>query len=266
MRSLVRPACFLGLLGGAGCFNRAESDPAPVVACDPPAEAECEICADPEGPCSIDPACACECVWTPGELGRPWWLDAPPADCVEDPFHDPIEAYDDCRENPEGSTPEQCGAPSTGAVICEGNGFSNVSRRTQLCLSASDCPGGMVCVVDGVPGDVDPQVYFSGACEVACDGRNPAECVRCDMGCNVDVGICQPREWPPPIPEPCVGDCQCSDGVCLGGYCNNETGLAARGLCGPGGDCPCNGGTCDGECCVLPGGEIAGYDNPACQP
>lgn len=216
----------------------------------------------PDGPFTVE--CACPGAWSPGALPTPWWLASPPSSCVPSVTHDPTHAYDDCAPIPYGYTAGQCGAPKSGAIVCK-KLADEVGRRTVTCLTDADCPSTMLCVSpEGRPEPFDPTLYSeSGTCEKTCTGSgSPAECVRCDMYCHADLGVCLSTP-PPPPPTPCVADCQCT-GVCVGGVCNNDSPAPRLGICGA--DCPCNGGVCEGECCVLPDSTIATVGSPACTP
>lgn len=220
------------------------------------------LCLGAEGPCYSNPATECQGVWSTAPLALPDW--ASQTECLQGLAHTPAQYYDDCAFDQEKRTPEHCGAPSRGATVCQPNGTSDVGRRTQTCVRRTDCPAGMACVLEGAPVEAVPRGYWSGICERQCTGTTPGECLRCDMECDVEKKICRQRRPDPGPQKTCVSDCQCPDGICDQGRCNNETGAARWGLCGPGGDCACNGGTCIGECCHLPDGSIAGRFSPAC--
>jgi hypothetical protein len=208
----------------------------------------------------------CVNTWYPGPLPLPWWIASPPSGaCVERSCHQPMQPYDLCVTNCLPWNPDVCGEP-LGSIecVCGSVGTSLACYVTQTCLKQADCPPSMACVVDGSPGDYDPNVYPQGGyCEKTC-GTN-LDCVYCDFVCGPQ-GVCELRQ--PPM-QPCTVDCECGMLVCVDGFCQVR-GRLSHGLCNPYGgpaDCACVGGTCDERwCCVLPDGTIAGPSSPACQP
>lgn len=228
-------------------------------------ESDCDRCPDP----------VCE-RFMPQPLPRPWWIDDPPADCVDSPRHEPIQAYDDCGKGPgdTASTPADCCMPLAGVAYCTGRYW------TQTCLTDDDCPEDMLCV--------DDTTYvgrYGGAsyriCRKRCSNTgDPAECVRCDERCN-DDGYCEYNLVEERGP-PCRADCDCwgadprhnpynrcgADGFCV------ATSGDRSGTCdtnrGPLDDyCACSGGTCEptpgGGCCIAPDGHVAlSSGDPVC--
>jgi hypothetical protein len=206
----------------------------------------------------------CRGVWQPGPLSEPWWVNSPPATCLDSVHREPAEAYDDCVPSTAGTSPAACGAPSSGAVICVGNSFyANKARLTQNCLADADCPSGMVCAA-GSRRVADSPGATHGYCEKSCDpSGGPETCIRCDLACTAG-GVCAPRD---PAPRnACKGDCECSEGLCINGVCEPLVTSGARGICGLGGDCACRGGTCKDRCCRLADGSLAAPDSAICKP
>jgi len=206
----------------------------------------------------------CEGLQVAGPLGHAWWLDGQAADCAEMPTHTPRAPYDDCEFPQDASSLERCGVEPRGTPVCRFNAHSGRGRVTATCLSAADCPEGMVCTVDGRPVDnVDHSVSWAGYCEKRCVGSDPGECVRCDMECKAEYGVCGQRSEPEPS-DPCTVDCECPEGICLQGVCRPDASAARSGVCGVEGDCACTGGDCVNGCCMLQDGQIARHDSAAC--
>ena len=169
----------------------------------------------------------------------------------------PPRFYDSCDAEPW--IPDLCSPLPFGNRVCE-NG-----RWTVLCAQDADCPSGARCSwglgVGTKPGDIQ-----YGTCELTCgsiDGEY--ECVRCDMECDTENGICvTAHEASPPIE--CRGDCECPEGACVAGTCDPYAASSRRGICESiGGDCACIGGNCDERgCCVLPDGTIDDGSGEAC--
>jgi len=200
---------------------------------------------------------SCDGVWMPGPLPTPWWVEDPPASCAETLAHDTPEAYDDCTTSPH--SPSECGIPTAGAVVCEGSNDDTSGRLTVTCESDADCPESMLCVGPAGPGGGNPGSMF---CEKQCSGTGDAECIRCNMECNVDWGVCLARQ---PVGRECEADCQCET-WCDNGHCAIAPGPPRRGICGDGPDidCACVGGECEAGCCYLGDGSIAGPTDPEC--
>jgi hypothetical protein len=184
-------------------------------------------------------------------------------DCGALVAHYPARAYDDCDQSPTDATPEQCGVARQGGVFCTGNVYSARARLTVTCLSDADCPDNMQCTVGEVATTIDPSVFWAGQCELACEGGDRSECLRCDMECDVDQGVCRVRR-PEPALERCTVDCDCdAGGLCLEGNCLYGSGVTEQGICGR--DCGCAGGECVGRCCILPDGTRASPLSAVCR-
>jgi hypothetical protein len=219
----------------------------------------------PERPAAMEEAC--DEAYTIGTLPEPWFVANPPEQCVESITHDIPELYDDCVSN--GASLTGCGAPSNGIIVCQGNGFSDVPRTTQVCRTDAECPEGSACVADELPLAENPLPFSSSQCEKRCTGDGgPAECVRCDMECDIAVGLCRAKRYVRPF-EACEHTCQCSR---AGDSCSRETGSCFETLavmdayrCGDRGTCPCMGGECVDGCCIMPDGHIATPFDAACQ-
>lgn len=210
---------------------------------------------------------ACEEAYTIGTLPEPWFLSDPPAQCLESITHDSPELYDDCVGN--GVSPQGCGSPQRGVILCQGNGFSSIARTSQLCRADADCPVGAACVLNELPVADYAYPFWAGVCEKRCTGDGgPAECVRCDMECDVAVGLCRAKRYVRPF-VPCEHTCQCP---LAGDFCSQQTGGCVQTLalmdafrCGDRGTCPCLGGECVDGCCIMPDGHIATPFEPACE-
>lgn len=222
-------------------------------------------------PCGGDDVCSvpldCSGMWASGPLPTPEW-PAGSASCASSLRHASEQYYDDCAFDIVGAlSPEQCHAPRAGAIVCEPNTASGGGRRTTTCLTSSDCPRGMVCTVGGASGEaLDPAAY-NGYCERACTAAGGGgDCVRCDMTCDAAHGACVQRAPVRPAPAACTADCQCPNGVCIRGFCNDDTGAPRLGLCGIDGDCPCRGGACGtDQCCRRADGTVASRFDAECQ-
>jgi hypothetical protein len=136
--------------------------------------------------------CMCKGTWYPDLiLPTPWWVEGGvPAECIDAPLHDPPEIYDECELNAYGIPPSQCGAPSSGAVVCERHGKRGLLTLT--CVTASDCPPSMVCITpEGIPGDVDTSLDSeSGSCHKSCGSDGGGDCIRCDLPCDAEWDYC----------------------------------------------------------------------------
>ena len=155
-----------------------------------PSEPEPEPAPESDGPVKL--VDVCEGAWVAEQLPTPWWLSAGLTDDVSIKHHVPVEAYDGCIADPMGYNPDVCGLPHAGARICVAMYGGGEGRVTSTCLRASDCPESMVCVGTLGPGDIDEAVEGFGRCEKTCETDDAKECVRSDMWCDVERGICRP--------------------------------------------------------------------------
>lgn len=226
--------------------------------------------ADACDPCEV--RSTCKGVWREGPFQNSPWTDGLPTNCSTEINHEIPWVYDDCRLSSDAESPEACGAPRAGAQICMGNGFSGVPRWTQSCVTSRDCPAGMVCTDGGRPVERIPDDALTfGHCEKSCTGQGgPAECVRCDLECDVDHQVCRSRL--PPVGPSCTADCECypENGICVAGHCRTDVARPRFGSFCDSNDqrsynCACRGGECRDFCCYLPDGSVADPGDNICQ-
>ena len=171
----------------------------------------------------------------------------------------PLRIYDSCQS--QGWTPGACEPLPFGSQICE-NG-----RWTVLCAGDSDCPPETKCSWGVGVGSKPASVQF-GTCEKTCAGAGGGECRRCDLTCNVALGVCESGSPEQPPAVPCRADCDCDEGSCVAGFCDPYASSPRLGICeSHGGDCSCTGGTCDDRgCCQLPDGTVDTGFGAGCLP
>jgi hypothetical protein len=184
------------------------------------------------------------CAMTPPLVGR----DGSPS-------HD---FYGACA--PIGNSPAQC-------TLAAGMQYCEAGRWTSLCAKTADCTLGTVCLWANGVGDVPPEYRPPfGTCQKACDSTGSSQCGRCDLECNLAMGVCVTKRPSDPNPQACRADCDCDVGVCEDGFCDTHSARPTMGICGvPGADCPCNGGVCLDRCCTLPAGGLDNGTGPACR-
>jgi hypothetical protein len=170
------------------------------------------------------------------------------------------EFYDSCDPHPW--TPLACAPLPYGQQFCEGGRWTVICKSDQDCGPAARCYWG-----EGVGRVPDSSLY--GTCERACTGSGFTECIRCDMQCDLTLGICRKASSSPEAGPPCTADCECSEGKCILGQCYSLARSARLGICSHTVErtCECIGGTCrEDGCCVLPDGTIDPGTGPACRP
>lgn len=118
----------------------------------------------------------------------PFWAPPRVSTCAASIAGDPDVLYADCTSDIV--VFGQCSVPS-GAGVCEGG------HRTMICRHDSDCSAGFRCHWALGVGDVPPDSDF-GFCDKPC--TVDLDCVRCDLRCVTDLGVCDA------VPGPDDGD------------------------------------------------------------